>query len=192
MRWFFETCPLDMDKHFAAHPPELQERTDWYAMPVNPACGIKVREGRLETKLRCAQYGLRDLGGIAGQLESWKKWSLDFSSAEEPPSVEELAGTGWLDVDKKRYLQRFDITAGQVVATSTRPVNGCEFELTELMVRNQRYFTVGFEAVGEFLELEQNLQLVAQHVGVRGGLLMAFTQETSCSYAEWLSRFALQ
>ena len=46
IRWFFDAPPLDQETHFPAEHTELQERTDWYALPVNPCCGIKVREGK--------------------------------------------------------------------------------------------------------------------------------------------------
>lgn len=188
MRWFFTQQPLDLNT-FCSPLTETQERTDWYIIPANPDCGIKVREGRLETKLRAATYGAREIGKFAGLLESWKKWSLDFPSGEQPPSMEEMAGTGWLDVDKKRYLQRFEVRDGIVEQVDTRPVNGCEFEITELCVQNQQHWTVGFEALGDVFALESNLQSVAETIAARGKSDLAFQLENSFGYAKWLGQF---
>lgn len=186
IRWFFREPPVDLSR-LLRDETELQERTDWYLMPTNIECGVKIREGLLETKLRCARYGQRTYGPLQGYLESWKKWSLDFG-ADVPPSVEELAGVGWTDVDKKRYLQRFSVRNREVTQITTRPDNGCEFEVTELSAYNQTHWTVGFEAVGDILELEANLNCVVEEILARGGRLQPFVLANSWGYAEWLSR----
>ena len=59
IRWFFDQPPVDLERIISPET-EVQERTDWYLMPANPECGIKLREGNLEMKLRCASYGLRE------------------------------------------------------------------------------------------------------------------------------------
>jgi hypothetical protein len=186
MRWFFDVQPIDLGQ-LLTDQTERQERTDWYLLPSNPACGVKLREGLLETKLRCARYGRRQFGSLAGHIEVWKKWSLAFAS-DQPPSMEELAGTGWIDVDKQRYLQRFAISDGSVSPLDRRPDNGCEFEITELTVGNQTYWTVGFEACGPLDQLEQNLQLAVVEILKRGGLRADFRAENSFGYAHWLNQ----
>lgn len=188
IRWFFQEPPVDLSR-LLREEAELQERTDWYLMPTNTECGVKIREGLLETKLRTARYGERTFGPLHGYLESWKKWSLDFG-ADVPPSLEELAGVGWTDVDKKRYLQRFSVRDRQVTQVTTRPECGCEFEVTELSAYNQTYWTVGFEAVGEIHELESNLRRVVEEILARGGLLQPFMLANSLGYAQWLSTLA--
>ena len=185
MRWFFQDRPLDEASHFHEHT-ELQERTDWYSMPCNPLCGIKVREGKLEAKLRSATLGVRTISPLAGHLEAWRKWSLDFA-ANDHPSEADLQTANWLAVGKRRQLRRFEVNNAGVRPTRTRPENGCEFEMTELMIQGQTFWTVGFEAVGPHAKLEDNLQRVAESIIVQGGIDQPFTTGNSYGYAQWLS-----
>ena len=108
MRWFFHDCPLDSACHFHLHT-ELQERTDWYSMPCNPLCGIKVREGKLEAKLRAATLGVRTFSPLVGHLEAWRKWSLEFA-ADDHPAEADLQTVNWLAVNKRRQLRRFEVS----------------------------------------------------------------------------------
>jgi hypothetical protein len=187
MRWFFDQRPLDIACHFQRHT-EVQERTDWYSMPCNPLCGIKVREGKLEAKLRSTAFGLRSIAHVAGQLEGWRKWSLEFPMGDHP-AESDLQAAAWLAVDKRRLLRRFNATGTTVTPTATRPVNGCEFEMTELVVDGRTFWTVGFEAVGPPAEIELNLQRVAHHVVAQGGFEQPFAETNSYGYAQWLAQF---
>lgn len=186
MRWFFTDVPLDVSKHFEQNT-ELQCRTDWYASPVSPRCGIKLREGKLETKFLESEHGIHRLGEFCGRLESYKKWSLQFE-LDDHPGKEDLVGATWIAVEKRRRLQRFSVAPAGVHFVDERPENGCEFEMTELTVHQQTFWTVGFEAVGEVTSLRHNLRRVAELVGRRGELNQPFDEEHSCGYAEWLSQ----
>ena len=186
MRWFFDDRPLSPDAHFDT-TTTLQRRTDWYSMPCNPKCGIKLREGRFESKLLDECCGVREFGPMTGILESWKKWSLELPRHAEP-TEEDLARVDWIAVEKERYLQRYTVDGETVTECDQRPLNGCEFEMTTLFVRDKTVWTVGFEAVGQQENLEVNLRHVAEFVQQRGGLSGKFTQENSFGYAEWLSR----
>ena len=130
MRWFFAEPPLDIAQHFDASAA-APHRTDWYAVPCDPRCGIKLREGRLETKLRVGMHGVRTFREISGHLESWQKWALAFGPGD-CPAEQTLAESGWLAVQKRRFLRHFEVTPDRVIETEQRPTNGCEFELTEL------------------------------------------------------------
>ena len=61
--------------------------------------------------------------------------------------------------------------------------------MTELMIRRQAFWTVGFEAVGPRARLESNLQRVAEHVIEQGGIEQAFAESNSYGYAHWLAQF---
>ncbi len=187
MRWFFTECPLDRDVHLGTHT-ERQERSDWYAMPCHPRCGIKLREGKLETKLFDSDLGMRTIGSASGKLEAWKKWSLQYAG-EAGPTAAELEKVGWLEVAKIRFLQRFEVDGVSLHATSTRPTNGCEFELTQLAVLERTFWTVGFEAVGSAESIEHNLQQAVASLLGRGGLQQPFTSDRSFGYAQWLAEF---
>jgi hypothetical protein len=185
MRWFFDSPPLDLSRELH-DPTEHQQRTDWYNMPGNPRCSIKLREGRLEAKLRTASLGPRQLAPLEGYLEAWRKWSLDFPDAAVP-TPSELNAANWIAVHKQRALKRFEVDGPRVKAALTRPNNGCEFEMTQLSIGNQTYWTVGFEAVGPPGSLEANLRRVVQHVTAEGGLELRFDCTNSFSYAQWLA-----
>lgn len=187
MRWFFPECPLD-PADFQGTNSERQERTDWYAMPCHPRCGVKLREGKLETKLFSTDFGLRTIGPISGKLEGWKKWSLEYGN-DICPTSEELGLAGWIEVRKVRFLQRFEVDeAGVLHATTTRPGNGCEFECTQLFVAGQSTWTVGFEAVGTAECREKNLVQAATVLLGRGTQARQFTAARSFGYAQWLSQ----
>ena len=120
-------------------------------------------------------------------MESYKKWSLQFA-VDDQPAETDLTGAVWIPVQKRRRLQRFSVDADGVHSVDLRPENGCEFEMTELTVNSNTFWTVGFEAVGAVDRLPNNLRLVSQLVGQRGGLHQTFDEAHSCGYAEWLSR----
>lgn len=185
MRWFFRDPPLDQAQLFAdAALP--QTRTDWYVLPCDAPCGIKLREGRLEAKLRVAVHGIRTFEGFSGQLESWQKWGLEFAPGEGPAD-DLLVQSGWLAVNKQRYLRHFEVADDRVVEIDTRPHNGCEFEMTRLRVQQQTWWTSGFEAVGPPEQLEANLQRVAHYIQQQGRPLLPFVPDCSFGYAHWLA-----
>lgn len=189
MRWFFKELPKEVARHWQ-EGAQGQERSDWYSMPCQPNCGIKIREGALETKLRYACFGERSLGTITGRLEGWKKWSLAFPPGELPQG-EELRAAGWLEVVKRRVLYLFEVRGGEVHATATRPANGCSFEVTRLRVAEREHWTVGLEAIGPTeAALEDNLRLVAQACLPQDEAVRRFQAAASQGYAEWLSREA--
>lgn len=187
MRWFFAEPPLDIAQHFDASAA-APHRTDWYAVPCDPRCGIKLREGRLETKLRVGTHGVRTFREISGHLESWQKWALAFGPGD-CPAEQTLAKSGWLAVQKRRFLRHFEVTPGRVIETEQRPTNGCEFELTELKVQQQRWWTVAFEAVGPVDHLPTNLGRVVEIIHQNGGRRLPFVPECSFGYAHWLGLF---
>ena len=74
-RWFFETCPSSSEQFLGGvHEPTV--RIDWYAFPCDRGCGIKLREGRLETKLLVEDFGSQRFDFVDGNVESWHKWSV--------------------------------------------------------------------------------------------------------------------
>jgi hypothetical protein len=186
IRWFFDRLPLDISRQFS-RPDEVEQRTDWYSLPCNPLCGIKLREGKLEIKLKRDTLGERSLEPVSGHLEAWRKWSLDFAS-HAGPSPGELSATGWLPVHKRRRMEHYHNTGSQIASTAERPENGCELEMTELTVGARRYWTVGFESVGPADLLEHNLMRTFHHVVARGGFIESCRPENSLGYAQWLAQ----
>lgn len=186
LRWYLESSGIIT---------EPEQRTDKYLLlPDVSSVGIKLREGSLEIKARSQGLGLLQLEpGISGRLEKWKKWSLvlnDDVSAED--ELVQAIGR-WVAVYKSRYLARFDLqseSAIQALAKDKPAPAGCEFELTTIVIENQRWWTIAFESFGYEDTLVQNLLRLSSEL-----LAMVppapMTAEVSCSYPRWLAGFAL-
>jgi hypothetical protein len=86
---------------------------------------------------------------ITGQLENWRKWSVDlgnvkWSSSSRPAET-------WIPVSKSRRLCAYQFLSGrwQPVSYDLAPFDsGCEIELTTLKVSSQIWWTAAFEAFG--------------------------------------------
>jgi len=124
-------------------------------------------------------------GHARGRLESWQKWSFPVSPVR-PRSGE---APGWWPVRKRRRISRFSPGSGQIVARG--PGRGqepqCEVELTEVHIRDQHWWTLGFEATGPADLLRSELQATATLVFAQA--LPSAAQpgpDESSSYAQWL------
>ena len=191
VRWFPTTQPFPIADYFEdAH--QAPERTDWYAVPCDDGSGVKLREGRLETKLRSASLGQFDFSdAITGNLETWSKWGVELDPTDAP-TERILAAANWLSVTKLRYVRRFEISGNQISETLERPENGCSFELTKLTIDGHNYWTTGFEAVMQPAEqgqrsLQDNLCKIFDLIMAERPLPAA-SVETSIGYPAWLSQ----
>ena len=131
-----------------ASRPETESRQDIYLLdPRLRGLSVKVRGGgALEVKAYRGSRGILEVAGRArGRLEFWQKWSFPFS----PPGQVRGAAAGWRPVLKRRRISRFSRTSGPVMA---RIPGGeepwCGVELTEVRVRGQDWWSLGFEATG--------------------------------------------
>ena len=61
--------------------------------------------------------------------------------------------------------------------------------MTQLRVKQQHWWTVGFEAVGPVDRLETSLSRVASHILQPVNLLLPFIPDCSFGYAHWLAQF---
>jgi len=183
IRWFFQTAPFDRSL-LVRETAEAAPRTDWYAPPADPRCGVKAREGQLETKLLVQDDGVRVMGLATGRMQTWSKWSLAFPP-NEFPAAELLAATGWVPVNKRRFLRSFRYHSGDVAEVDPQEDADCQFEWTELAVRGAPYWTIGLEAF-RGPGLGQVLLCVAARVlqDLPGGTCLA--EENSASYPAWL------
>jgi hypothetical protein len=186
VRWFFSDLPLDSRDFFtAAH--RADPRTDWYAFPSDTGCGIKIREGRLEAKLRSGQMGLIRFGDrITGHVEAWSKWSFEFNGSHPPESI--LLRTHWIPVEKVRYVRRFEVRDGVVTEVPEPRENGCSFELTEISDRDQRWWTIGFESIAASGVIPDCLYQVIRHTMGAVPSTAVLNADNSYGYPEWLQR----
>ncbi|MBD2166207.1 hypothetical protein H6G04_17580 [Calothrix membranacea FACHB-236] len=175
LRWFYPgELPENMKLWFQQHclvnpsqPPEAREDVYLYS----PGCdylGIKLRQGRLEVKWRQAELGVVSFGDlITGKAEKWGKWLCEDANAESFQPAMVLGNPVWVRVKKVRYSQLFQVFADyaiQPVATKQRLDNGCSVEITNLVVAENAWWSIAFEAFGEDSCIRENLQATAKWV----------------------------
>lgn len=174
---------------FGRFPAETRVVDDAYLLdPHLPGLSVKVRGGRaLEVKMYCGSPGLLELAGCAhGRLESWHKWSFPFGSLSR--------GSGdsadWRLIKKTRRISRFSLPSETIRACGHGPgggERGCAVELTEVLIRGEAWWTLGFESVGRPGLLRSQLEATAALVFAEtlpGAVEPCL--DDSRSYAEWL------
>lgn len=164
-------------------------REDAYLLdPHLPGLSVKMRGGGgLDVKVYRGSPGLLEVAGRArGRMESWQKWSFPC----EQPSRGSGDLAGWGPVRKRRRTSSFsmasDSASARAPATAER---GCEVELTEIRMRSETWWSLGFEAAGPAGLLRSELEAAAALVFARplpDG--MELHAGDSRSYAEWLRR----
>ncbi|MBD1923561.1 hypothetical protein H6F77_21160 [Microcoleus sp. FACHB-831] len=179
VRWFYRgTIPKEVKNWFGQdilgkHPSPPEEREDWYLY--SPWCdrlGIKMRGGNLEIKWRLAELGVQRFGdGLEGKTEKWLKWI-----SEKPKNNKIIpANVGgkalWIGVRKERSQRKYE---------------GCTMELTKLIVQNEAWWSLAFEASGEEAQEMNNLQAIASEI-FKNYPGMALQIHDSFGYPKWLS-----
>jgi hypothetical protein len=192
VRWFGEgSIPVEISEWFrrGSCPPErAAPRIDHYLLcPNTDTLGIKLREGRIEIKQRQYEYGVRHFHKrIFGRVEAWRKWSFELAVGADYASS--LLDGSWLGVTKERELQRYQILGSdRVVAISAtdHPDRECALELTKIRAKGGIWWSLGFEAFGDGVSLEENLLLVAQHL-FSSFEAPSLGAEGSLGYPKWL------
>jgi hypothetical protein len=191
MRWIFPgQLQTSVIGWFERFPARTESREDTYLLhPQLPWLSVKIRGGTaLEVKAYRGSPGILDITGRAhGHLVSWQKWSFPLS----PRGHDSTYPAGWIPVLKRRRISQFAPTSGQVAARGPRPIQEarCEVELTEVHIRGQRWWTLGFEATGPADLLRSELEATATAVFARAlpGEIQPGPDE-SRSYAEWLGQ----
>jgi hypothetical protein len=150
VRWIVPgQLPPAMLKWFARFPGGTETRQDAYLLqPRLRGLSVKLRDGgALDVKSYLGSPGVLDLpGGGRGRLESWRKWS--FPSGLPGRGGADLPG--WAVVDKTRCSSWFPLASHPDLAQVPPPAAaaGCMAELTEIWVRGEAWWSVGFEATG--------------------------------------------
>ena len=141
---------------------EVESREDWYLMDLGlPNLSIKARGGaRLDVKASRGSPGqLRLHDGTLGRLEVWEKWSFPLAGGPRPWGT----ARAWTRVDKARRRRSFADAENRLVE---RPLTqaeepGSSFELTEICVEGEFWWTLALEALGPRKLREQRLQATA-------------------------------
>lgn len=186
LRWFCPAKPCAPRALFETLPtPET--RIDRYAFPCHPGCGIKLRQGKLELKLRVADRGACGDGAVQGRLEQWEKWSLPWDH-QDPPATDLLQTNGWLALEKKRYQQVYSVAGGRLMAPDAPGANShFQVEWTELTLPDERWWTLGFEAWGVAEEVEADLRQVVKATLTRVRFECVPEPRFCCGYPHWLN-----
>lgn len=182
--WFEQRCLIN-----PSSPPE--ERSDVYLYsPENSYLGIKLRQGRLDVKWRKAEIGVVKFGEFAeGNVEKWGKWLCYDPTEESFQPNQVLSNPTWVSVKKVRYSQLYQILpdfSPQPISADQSIENGCSVELTHIMIHENPWWTLAFEASGEDNRLMDNLQATANLVfnSYNGTKLQV---RNSYGYPSWLS-----
>ena len=191
VRWIVPgQLPSAMLEWFARFPAGTETRQDAYLLqPRLRGLSVKLRDGSaLDVKSYLGSPGVLDLpGGGRGRLESWRKWS--FPSGLPGPGGADLPG--WVVVGKTRCGSWFPLASRPDLAQVRPPaaVEGCMAELTEVWVRGEQWWSVGFEAVGPVRLRRGALEHAAGLVFARAlPPKVQFSLENSQSYAHWLGQ----
>lgn len=190
LRWFSQgTIPPEMEAWFPQNcSPQKREDLYLYA----PGCdylGIKLRHERLEVKWRKAEMGVLRFGEfVEGKAEKWAKWLCSDSTGESFQPATLRSNSTWVKVEKVRRLQSYQIlpdSSIQPVVDNDSMDNGCSVEITQLLIQEQNWWSVAFEAIGEDTHLLENLRLTASclFINYRGAQVIA---ANSYSYPHWL------
>ena len=178
-----------MARWFGQFPAEMESREDTYLLdPLVRGLSVKVRGGgALEVKACQGSRGVLDVAGRArGRLEAWRKWSFPVKALRQGSCDPQ----SWRPVCKRRRISRFALSSGQTVADA--PGLGkepqCEVELTEVRMRGQDWWTLGFEATGPASLLCRELEATAALVFANAPPAnVELGPDESRSYAEWLA-----
>ena len=190
VRW---VCPgvlaTPMIDWFTPFLEQVESREDDYLVGQQiQGISVKIRGGvQLDMKVASGSHGVLDVPGRArGHLQSWKKWSFPTSLVPEMG----VGSADWVRVGKIRRIGRFSFADGAHVArgvSSGEELTTCAVELTEVAKSGERWWTLGFEAVGHPGAMREAIETTA--AVVFGDTLPGERElnlADSKSYVEWL------
>ncbi len=189
-------------------PPEFQDwfnrskykqgfgtRTDTYLVyPNAETVGVKFREHRFEIKSfvkTIDQLCIRD--HIIGNIEIWEKWSMAGNAVAQLLKGVDQDRSVWIEVKKTRTIRKYSTDGEEVVEIDSSgkqgfPDDGCFVELTEIIINNNRYWSVGFEAFSEKKTLVDNLLQTVAFFFESAEVEITLSEEDSYSYPTLLGK----
>ncbi|HEY9633091.1 MAG TPA: hypothetical protein V6D14_06785 [Coleofasciculaceae cyanobacterium] len=179
LRWFSHGTPLPEVEHWFSIdcPGERQgsaeEREDLYLY--TPECdylNIKLRQGSLEVKWRKTELGILQFGDRwEGKLEKWLKWICQDPTQQSILPADVIGKGPWVGVKKVR---------------SQRQYQGVSYELTQLTIRNDVWWSIAFEMADKDTDQINHFEDVVSQVSktYQGANLSA---DKSYAYPRWLS-----
>ncbi len=197
IRWFYPgEIPGEIEKwltslngQFEKQPP----RTDHYInVKGSNTLGIKIREGRFEVKeIQSSDEKILSVKNVKGFAEIWTKWSFD--TVENKYHLNELIKGEFIALKKTRALQKYIFDSNGNIESGFDNFNsdGCNLELTKVIVNKTAWWTLGLETYGKSEFLEKNLQTAFNHI-FKSRFPFSLEKELSFSYPEWINKCILQ
>ena len=110
-----------------------------------------MRANRIEIKKRQAvEKSVRFTPLAIGAIETWEKWSIALRPSEI--NFDEIAADAiWVGARKRRNLQRYQLSASLSpipIAYHRRVPQGFTLELSQITIRQERWWTMAFEFYG--------------------------------------------
>ncbi len=130
------------------------------------------------------EMGLAAISGCQGSMHRWEKWSAVVDTPL--PTERQLREAGWVAVKKRRYITVWSTETTPLRMTHDRVAQGAQFEVTELHVHDQRWWTIGFESFGPERTQAGSLEALITHVLGEYSSKEALTAADSMAYPEWL------
>jgi hypothetical protein len=169
-------------------------REDRYLVdPWFPLLGVKIRGGAsLDIKVSQGSAGeLHLANAVSGRLEHWTKWTFPINSTGVPSPGSELLpdDAAWVAVHKVRRRRSFmvadDLVVERALCEASSP--GCSFEVSDVTLGEESWWTLAIEAVGSAPIVDRDLRSTAAHV-FSGPLPdgLSLDRRRSMSYVRWL------
>ncbi len=149
LRWFSPDPFSQVESWFSGYSEKLSgdwDRTDQYLKTDNTSFSIKIREGRLEFKVR-GEQGYNPFNNLPGDVYFWNKWSYDLNKGL-PTRIIAKPETDIIEVSKERILSYTAIDKKIIVPSLPAGATGCQIEYSRIAIRQSHFYTFGLEAFG--------------------------------------------
>lgn len=166
-RWFNLDCPGER-----LGPPEEREDLYLYISECD-YLNIKLRQGKLEVKWRKSELDIQKFGNSwEGKVEKWLKWICEDSEQQSMMPANVAGEKTWVRVKKVRCQRQYQ---------------GITFELTQLNIRNDAWWSIAFEVATQESNRSNHVENIVGQVSetYRGPELK---YNDSFAYPTWLSR----
>jgi hypothetical protein len=170
------------------------ERLDYYIfIPNVDDIGIKNREGRLEVKWRIPNSQKRfETPKLEGLIEEWVKWGWSDSKPQinDPlfDFLSEYPKGPMIKILKRRLSRKFKLFSNdkyEPVEWIDLSESGFSMELTEIILEESKWWSVGFETLGNKITLESFQTKIKE---MSSKIPLKLKLENSYGYPKWISR----
>ena len=197
VRWFFQgEIPPKVESWFSGLDSEKGSETprvDIYLLNTGDGnFGIKLRQNMLEVKEREIIHGNHIFNpSMEGVIESWNKTSFLLAPQQHDFYAAEYLTDSWISVKKTRRQAIY-----QKLPTKTdkptilfEAVEACHLELTSILVKEQRWWTIALEAYGNVSSDHERLIKTGRQLPSENTQL-GFGRNNSMGYPQWLNELA--